>query len=417
MKTFFSTLILVAFFIPLFSQNKDIDKIEKLFRDGKYEKCIKDAADYSEKNTKDAKPFFLIVFSQFKQYISSVDPKREKLFTGSLKSLSKAKSKDKSNEFFESFSPELVEIKDSLKQIANQWYKTNKEKSKQYYEFLAKIYNDTTKEYREFFMPAKVEVVIPINPNQNKAIVNQKDINGNKQGIWKKKYPNGNVAYEVTFKNNLPVGEYKRYHENGKLSVFLVFDDQSKYAPAKFYEENGKLAATGFYAGKLKDSVWLYYDANGLVRMEEHYKNGKKNGFVKKYYTNGLVSEETVWIDDIQNGVWRQYYESGKVLLETKVTKGSRNGVFYKYFQDGSFLIKGHYKDDLMDGKWYFYDENSKKPREMEYNKGVAKNALEMEEKDQEIFKQMEQNKNKFKDPSNFINNPYEYLKFGGGGE
>ena len=48
------------------------------------------------------------------------------------------------------------------------------------------------------------------------TLKNYTDINGLKQGYWQKKYYNGNIKYEVYFKNNKPIGEFKRFYESGK---------------------------------------------------------------------------------------------------------------------------------------------------------------------------------------------------------
>ena len=47
--------------------------------------------------------------------------------------------------------------------------------------------------------------------------INITDQTGKKQGLWIKKYPNGNIQYEGIFKNDHPVGEFKRYSEDKRL--------------------------------------------------------------------------------------------------------------------------------------------------------------------------------------------------------
>jgi len=42
---------------------------------------------------------------------------------------------------------------------------------------------------------------------------NVTDAGGKKQGPWVKKYPNGNIMYQGTFRDDKPVGLFKRYTE------------------------------------------------------------------------------------------------------------------------------------------------------------------------------------------------------------
>lgn len=56
--------------------------------------------------------------------------------------------------------------------------------------------------------------------------INQMDAKGEKQGYWIKKYPDGQILYEGSFRNNKPVGEFKRYYEDGSLKSVLMYSDK-----------------------------------------------------------------------------------------------------------------------------------------------------------------------------------------------
>ena len=107
--------------------------------------------------------------------------------------------------------------------------------------------------------------------------INYTDINGQKQGHWKKIYPNGKTAYEGNFMNNKPVGEFLRYFESGNICARLIYDKNGEHSTAKLYYEDGKLAAQGNYFVKQKDSTWNYYARDGRLIMIENYRCGKKN--------------------------------------------------------------------------------------------------------------------------------------------
>lgn len=248
--------------------------------------------------------------------------------------------------------------------------------------------------------------------------VNQFDKQGRKQGYWMRKYANGNVAYEIYFKDNKPVGEYKRYYENGKPYAILNYDDQGIHAKAKMFDEEGNLIATGFYHEKQRDSTWHFYKKGDILIARERYVNNKKWGMATTYYDDGTVAETHNWRDDVENGIWKKYYPSGKQMMEARIVKGAFDGYYLSYTENGTLDVKGNYKNGLKHGKWEYRHwtkiDKQGKPRltelNIEYENGIAKNEEKLEQLRQMEFEMMEKNKGSFKDPENYRNNPHEYF-------
>jgi len=241
--------------------------------------------------------------------------------------------------------------------------------------------------------------------------LNYTDINGQKQGHWKKAYPNGKTAYDGYFINDKPTGEFLRYFESGNISAKLKYRKDGEHSKAKLYYEDGKVAAEGNYIGKLKDSTWNYYAEDGRIAMVENFSIGKKHGKFIKYWENGNTEEETNWLDDIQVGMWRQYFESGKIKMETRLDKGKRTGLFYYYFESGQYEISGKYKNDLKDGVWIVFERNGKIKNQITYLNGKAINQDELDIIETEELKKLDQNKFILRDPEKFMNNINEYLR------
>ncbi len=410
------TTLLIALFIStvLFAQSKDEKKLKSFYDRQEYEKCIEQALKILKKDAKSVYASLYASKSYFEQFKSADEKTKSKTLRNSLKYAAKAKKYDKNKEIITDFINFYTELKDSTQSFADRtYYGTNKEKSKFAYDYLAKIYADTSLQFIEFHPEYQENPEKQIGLNTRTEKINQIDEQGRKQGFWTKKYRNGVTAYEVTFKDNKPVGEYKRYHENGKLYAFLIYDDKGEWADAKLYDEDGELIGEGKYFGKLKDGLWTYYD-KGVKVAEENYTMGKKNGTSKTYFHNGQISEEKNWKDDVENGAWRQYYDNGKKRLETKIDMGVRNSVYYLYYQNGHLKIRGQYKNDLMNGKWIYYDNDGKVLKEIVYHMGKAENKDELEKEEQELFKQFEVNKKRLMDPKDYINKPYEYMKANG---
>ncbi len=414
MRIILSILLTGLITLSLSAQNKEYKKLKSFFDKKEYEKCIESSLKAIKKEPKEVFPPLYASMAYFEQFKLAEDKYKSKNLRNALKYAAKAKKLDKKEQITPQYNDYYDELKESSVKYADDiFYSEKKEKSRFVYDYLAKIYNDTTTQYRDFHPESKKNINAGTGLNTRTEKVNQIDENGLKQGFWTKKYRNGVVAYEVTFKDNKPIGDYKRYHENGKINAFLTYDNKGEWADAKLYDENGKIVAQGKYFGKLKDGLWIYSHNEKKV-AEENFKMGKKEGVSKSFFDNGSISEEKNWKAGIENGVWRQYYINGKKRLETRIDNGKRNSAYYLYYQNGRVKIRGRYKNDRMDEKWTYSDVKGKVVKEINYVNGKAENQDELDAEEQEIFKQFEENKKRLKDPKDYINNPYEYMKDNG---
>ncbi len=246
---------------------------------------------------------------------------------------------------------------------------------------------------------------------QGDSLVNYIDINGNKQGYWKKSFKNGNTAYEGYFFNNVPVGTFKRFHENGKINTILNCRKDTFKCKAELFYANQKLAATGNYYQQKKDSIWTYYGSDNMVISIESYKKGIKHGkFITYYAGTQQISEVKNYKDGVEHGIWRKYFSSGKVRLETKLKEGKRNGLFYVYYDSGRVRVEGHYVNDLRSKTWIFYqdDKADSKKFEIEYINGKAQNQEEIDRLEKERFEEYEKNRFLIEEPEETFRKMYD---------
>ncbi|MCD4791639.1 MAG: hypothetical protein K8R54_00270 [Bacteroidales bacterium] len=398
--------ILLIISTSLFSQNKKILKIEKLFNSGNYEKCISKAKEYISDNKDDAAPYYFIAMSYYQEYFEYKDNFSIK---SAAKNIYKGMQKENAGEYSERFKSEIDSLHFILIKYAHNYYEANKNKSKVYYDYLAKIYNDTLKQYDEIVLNKKkrpdaeiVELII-------KGELNQTDENDLKQGKWKKVYSNGKTAYEVYFKDDKPVGEFKRYHENGKLSSLLNYDNEGINATAEFYDEKGIKISEGTYKGKTKNGLWLYYK-NGAKIKEESYKDGLLNGDQLTYYEDGKIYDRKKFENDKQIGLWEKFHKNGKVYLKTFLVNGLMDGPLFRYYYSGKIEVKGQYKNDLKEGKWTFYSEDGQEDY-IEYKNGIDVNDDNVEKVNSEEYRRNIEKGKTIADPEHYKNNPYDYPK------
>lgn len=227
--------------------------------------------------------------------------------------------------------------------------------------------------------------------SQEEAI-NQVDDNGNRTGLWKKYYENGQLRYEGIFKNGKPTGKLIRYFPEGGISAELIFHEDGETSWATLYYQSGKKAAEGKYINQEKDSTWNYYSFyNDRLTIKEDWKMGEKHGFTKKYYDDGKVAEITEWENGLKHGIWEQYYENNQLRLKTIYKEGKRDGDFMSYSPGGLPFIKGQYSDGLMDSTWIYYDEQGNPDITIEFEKGVQQPNAELKQRLEEFSKQIDE--------------------------
>jgi antitoxin component YwqK of YwqJK toxin-antitoxin module len=243
-------------------------------------------------------------------------------------------------------------------------------------------------------------LILPVGSQELPGNRNFTDGNGYKQGLWERKYPNGNLQYRGTFRNDHPVGEFIRYFPDGNKMAEMNFCDSGIRAEALLYYQNGLLAAQGVYVDEKKDSVWKYfsfYDKR-LASMET-YADGIKAGLSAVYYSNGQFSE-TFWYEaGNKNGPWMQYYENGNTKMKAIFENDQRHGDFKFYTSSGNIEISGKYYRNQMHGEWIWYDESGNKVSVVEYFEGKPLNEDELIDKEQEMFRRIEEMRGRIPEP------------------
>ena len=232
------------------------------------------------------------------------------------------------------------------------------------------------------------------------AQVNMTDASGKKQGPWVKRYGNGNILYQGTFKDDKPIGEFKRFYEDGTVKAILYYDPAGETATAVFYHPDGKKAAEGKYTAQKKEGTWKYYSANteGYMISEENYSSDKHEGVSRKFYQTGDVAEILPYHNDLKEGEWIQYYTDGKICLKATYKNGMLEGAFLLYFPDGTAQYEGTYLNDKRNGKWKAYNEDGTLRSEIEYVNGNATDPS-LAEQETKYLDELEKNKGKISDP------------------
>ncbi|PTN08513.1 antitoxin component YwqK of YwqJK toxin-antitoxin module [Mangrovibacterium marinum] len=238
---------------------------------------------------------------------------------------------------------------------------------------------------------------------------NRLDENGQKQGYWEKKQPNGKFLYQGYFQDDKPVGEWKRFHTNGVLKARINYAEDSDTAAVTLFDNYGNKLADGFYLGREKAGHWVYYDKRQKV-AEENYVDGKKNGTARTYYSSGELFVETNYVDGVEEGVYRAYQKSGTVYFECQMNDGRRDGYCQIFYPNGELETAAFYRAGVREDCWTYYDENGRLQYSLEYENGQVQNPAVLDSVEQIRYRQLDENRNKIMDPEQFMQDPVQYM-------
>jgi len=223
---------------------------------------------------------------------------------------------------------------------------------------------------------------------------NVTDPAGKKQGPWMKKYPNGKIMYEGTFKDDKPVGQFKRYTEEGILFSELTYSNGKDEAMAVFYYADGTRAAEGKYVSRGKEGLWRFWSATQppYLISEEYYHQDKRHGLSLKYYPDSTLADKVAWDMGNRSGEWLQYYPDGSVCLRAEYMAGKLEGPFSYYHPNGILQYEGRYKEDHRTGDWMIFNEDGTLKQIIAYKDGVPADP-KLADRETRFLDELEKNK------------------------
>ena len=106
-------------------------------------------------------------------------------------------------------------------------------------------------------------------------------------------HPNGKLKSRVNYRSKNDGGEKhgleRRWYENGQLSSERTYENGKKHGFSKHWYENGQLRWERTFENGEKHGLQRYWDENGKLDFETHYENGKQNGLYRSWRENGQL--------------------------------------------------------------------------------------------------------------------------------
>lgn len=162
-----------------------------------------------------------------------------------------------------------------------------------------------------FFDNTKTKTVVAtrqFNPKDNSAYTIFYDKNKNKVS-------EGNVVLK------LYQGEWKYYHKASKSIMATENYSKGKLEGLRsvFYP-NGKIAEEIIYKNNLKNGLYKRYTETGIIIEESNYQNDKFEGLaIFRDADDGTIVSKGKFVNGKKSGIW-QFFEKGKLVKETNMS-------------------------------------------------------------------------------------------------
>ncbi len=159
-------------------------------------------------------------------------------------------------------------------------------------------------------------------------------VNGQKDGLWRTYWENGNLHTATEYKNGIKNGMHLEIEKSGSMMLEQEFKNN------------------------LPDGLSREYASFGRLKSEDHFKAGVLNGIKRVYYDNGKKQEESNWQNGLKEGttIWFRNNSDDPTLSYT-YHQNSLEGEATIYHLNGRIKSKGYYLNNKENGKWLEYDE------------------------------------------------------------
>jgi len=170
------------------------------------------------------------------------------------------------------------------------------------------------------------------------------------------------------YSSSLSAKVIKEYFPNKKLKSIGNYElsktkNKNKYIKSgkfKAYYLSGELAYELTYKDDKKNSKMIWYDKDGNIIEIMPYSMGKREGVEKRFYPNGSLKYTIKYVNDKKEGEEKFFYNDGTLAEVSNYKNNKREGYKIEYYENGKIYSKILYKNNYKEGKQTWYDKNGK---------------------------------------------------------
>lgn len=142
--------------------------------------------------------------------------------------------------------------------------------------------------------------------------------------------PDGKLVVLASFDNKGErTGIWKWFYNNGQLKESLTYSDGKKEGENALFYENGKKYIESNFKNDAFDGVYKQYTKEGALVEKKYFKNGKVDGPYESYFAVGesIKEYDVTYVESEVEGTVIQYHANGETYASTPFTKSKRNGI------------------------------------------------------------------------------------------
>jgi antitoxin component YwqK of YwqJK toxin-antitoxin module len=174
--------------------------------------------------------------------------------------------------------------------------------------------------------------------------------------MWIFRKPSENKEQSNPYENRIKIDE-TNYLESDD---YVTFTKDNKAVTGTIYQEytNGQLFFEIEFKNGYKHGYSKEWDEKGILKYEFNYVDGKLDGIERRYYSNGQIYIENNTLNGKSDGIWRGWYSNGNMKYEKSFNNGKMNGKWKSWYENGQIEKVRNYKNNSLDGEFKMWHQN-----------------------------------------------------------
>lgn len=117
------------------------------------------------------------------------------------------------------------------------------------------------------------------------------------------------------------------YYKNGKIKGVTNFRNGKREGLRKLWYENGQIEYEIPFKDNQVNGILKQWYPNGKKKCESSHINGKLDGMTYIWYDNGQLGIEIEYYKNNINGIHREWNQNGKLIVDKKSSIDSNNKI------------------------------------------------------------------------------------------
>lgn len=149
---------------------------------------------------------------------------------------------------------------------------------------------------------------------------------------------------------------FRDHYPNGQMAAEQFYIDDLLHGPSTYFSENGGLLSRHWFIKGKNEGKALSYYPQGALQAIQRYRNGVWHGRQETFYPDGKLKAVIPYNQGQIHGEVRLYYPTGKLKRELNFAEGKRHGVEKIWNEAGLLTIEAVFDHDKPVGtarQWY----------------------------------------------------------------